>query len=338
MTVMTIPQKIFPWLSGPWQQLWQSKQQQNLAHALLFMGTYGLGKKELAQYLAKALLCNNANDMGDICGSCAACHLTNANSHPDLMIIEPAESGKAIGVDQIRGVVKFVNETTIKGGYRIIIINPATAMNINAANALLKTLEEPTPNTLIILISEPGMRLPRTILSRCRKILFSKPSSAVAVEWLHTQLPPEDYNIEPQLLLKLADGSPLRALALLQKDLLSVREDLYDGLHALSENLEDPIKFAEKWLDADHLCVVDLMLSWLTDLLRYKLTQDPDTLLNTDYKTKIVKVGLTLLHANLMAFIEQLQQTRADLLSSVNLNKQLLLEDLFIRWTDYVSR
>src|SRR6478736_5493688 len=104
MTEISIPKNVFPWQGLPWQQLWESKQKQQLAHALLFMGAGGLGKKQFAQVLAKALLCSDASNNGEVCGQCTGCHLINANTHPDLMVIEPAENGKAISVDQIRDV------------------------------------------------------------------------------------------------------------------------------------------------------------------------------------------------------------------------------------------
>ncbi len=326
---------IFSWQTQVWQHLWQAKQQQRLAHALLFLGTEGIGTREFAIAFANAILCAQPTDLGNWCKECQACHLLHAATHPDLIIIEPEKTGQRIGVDQIRDVIKSVNETTLRGGYRIIIICPSTSMNTNAANALLKSLEEPVPNTLFILISDEGLRLPATIVSRCQKIVFPKPSHDQALQWLKTQLINE--KVDPQLLLKLVNGAPLRALSFLEKDLLVLREDIYQGLHSLSRGQSDPIKLAAQWQNEDQINVIDLLLSWLTDLLRYKLTEDPTHLINSDYHNEIVKVSVGLLKNNLLAYIEHLQQTRGVLLSSVNLNKQLLLEDLLIQWTHYVS-
>lgn len=327
---------IFSWQRELWPRLWQAKTENRLAHALLFVGMEGIGKRQFAEALACSMLCSKPSPFGVSCKACDGCYLISAKSHPDLLVIEPEEKGKAIVVDQIRDVIKLVNETTLKGGYRIIIVDPATAMNMNSANALLKTLEEPTPNTLLILISDQGLRLPATIISRCQKVIFAKPSHTEAMAWLRAQL--VDDKVDPQLLLKLADGAPLKARSLLDKDLLLLRENVYQGMYSLIEGQTDPLQLAAKLHEADHLCVIDLLLSWLTDLLRYKLTEDPASLINSDYQTEITKVSIKLLHANLLAYIEQLQQTRADLLVPINLNKQLLLEDLLIRWAQYVSR
>ncbi len=336
MTSSVPPDKVYPWQATAWQQLWQARQQGRFAHAFLFVGIGGLGKKQFAQTLGNALLCSQPSEAGGQCGSCHACHMAAAKSHPDLMMIEPEEDSKTITIDQIRQVVKNVNETSMQGGYRVIIIHPATAMNINAANALLKTLEEPTPNTVIILVSDQGSRLPATIISRCQKITFTKPSQSEAVNWLRSQLPNE--KVDLQLLLKLAEGAPLKALLWADKDLFTLRKDLYHDVHALTEGAIDPLQLAAKWQELDQLCVVDLLLSWLTDLLRFKLTQDESKLVNSDYRAEIVRVSVALLKNNLLAYIDEIQAARANLVASYNLNKQLVIENVLIKWAQYVSR
>ncbi len=329
------PITIFPWQYGSWQQLWESKQKHKLAHALLLVGMDGLGKSQFAYELAAALLCREPSGWGVRCGKCHGCCMMTAKSHPDFMVVEPAETGKKISVDQVRDVIKNVNETTLKGGFRVIIISPATSMNVNAANALLKTLEEPAPNTLLMLVSNAGLRLPATIISRCQQVAFSKPHHADAIAWLQKKI--SDEKVNPQLLLKLADGAPLKALALLESDVISLRQGLYQDIYSLSQGQADPLQLAAKWQDGDPINIVDLLLSWLTDILRFKVTQDPVDLLNLDYKTEITRTGINLLPNNLFVYIDYLQQARSDLMRAINLNKQLLLETLFIRWTDYVS-
>jgi DNA polymerase-3 subunit delta' len=330
-----LPTEILPWQSGEWQQLWNSRQSDRLAHALLLVGIDGIGKSQFAYAFASAMLCTAPSVTGVRCSVCHGCCMINAKMHPDFIIVEPEEAGKKIGVDQIRDIIKNVNETTLKGGFRVIIINPATAMNMNAANALLKTLEEPAPNTLLILVSNQSLRLPATIISRCQKINFSRPAHHTALDWLGKQITND--KVDPSLLLKLAGGGPLKALELLEKDLLSLRQTLYQGFHGLSTG-GNPIQLAAKWQDTDHLMVVDLIMSWLTDLLRFKLTQSQNDLVNTDYKNEITKTSVAILYDNLLAYMDHLQQTRTDLVSSINLNKQLLMEDIFIRWAQYVPR
>lgn len=325
---------ILPWQHQQWQQLWRAKQQGRLPHAFILVGENGLGKKQFASCFASAVLCQKPTDSGERCGVCHACHLLKAKSHSDLLMIEPEEKSQNITVDQIREMVQQVNETTLHGGYRVIIIHPASAMNMNAANALLKTLEEPAANTLIILIADLSLRLPATILSRCQKIIFQKPDHAMAQSWLQSQ---NTTKIDEILLLKLADGAPLKALSLLAGDLLKNRQDFYQGLVSLAEASEDPLLLAAKWQTLDSLVVIDLLLSWVMDLCRLKMTQDSDNVINDDYLTDIKKLETRIQQTDLFAFLDQVQQMRGKLLTGLNLNKQLLLEELFIRWTQYVS-
>lgn len=160
---------IFPWQQKEWELLLKNKHR--LPHALLFTGNEGVGKKQFALTFASLLLCKQPND-AQPCGNCHACHLLKANSHPDLILIEPETN--IIKIDQIRDAISLANETAQQGGYKIFIINPANAMNINAANALLKILEEPAPSTLFILISTLNSRLPATISSRCHFPIFGE--------------------------------------------------------------------------------------------------------------------------------------------------------------------
>lgn len=331
-----LEQTIYPWQTRQWNALWESKKINRLAHALLFTGINGLGKKQFALNFAGLMLCSAPTPTGYACGNCHACHLMAGNAHPDLVMIELEESAKSITVDQIRELVRMVNETAMQGGFRVVIIHPATAMNVNAANALLKTLEEPTPNTLIILISDHGMRLPATIRSRCQNIVFNKPAPTDAIAWLNACMQAKTFDVE--LLLKLADGAPLKALSLMDKDALALRGDLYQGLHLLGEGQLDALALSAKWQDKEQLQVIDLLFSWLMDVLRFQVTGEAGVIVNHDYGAHIAKMSAVLLKKNLLGLLDYLQQTRAIVLSAVNLNKQLLLEDIFIRWANYVSR
>jgi len=299
----------FPWHKKQWQQLWQRHQTKRLPHALLLVGADGLGKKQFALRFAHALLCANPNHDGKACQQCHNCHLFQAQSHPDFMLVTPELEAKQIKINQVRDVVQFVNQSALQGGYRIIIIDPAASMNNNAANALLKSLEEPTEKTLFILINNQQLRLPVTIISRCQKIIFQTPLTADALTWLQKK------NLScasPELLLKLAEGAPLKALDLLAQDIFTLRENLYQGLYNLSRGIADPLQLAIEFQEKDLILVFHLLLSLLKELLLYSKTQ-------------------------LLDYIDYVQGAYANVLSSLNLNRQLLLEDLFIKWTQYVS-
>jgi DNA polymerase-3 subunit delta' len=157
------------WLQPGRNQLQQMIRQGRLPHALLISGSEGLGKRMLADWLAGTLLCEQSHGDVSACGQCSACGWFDNGWHPDLLRLEPEEAGKAIKVDQVRRLGASLGMTSHSGGYKITIVQPADAMNVNAANSLLKTLEEPTANTLLILLTATPGRLPATILSRCQR-------------------------------------------------------------------------------------------------------------------------------------------------------------------------
>ncbi|MDE2117918.1 MAG: DNA polymerase III subunit delta', partial [Betaproteobacteria bacterium] len=170
--------EIYPWQKNDWVRLQELRKRP--PHALLFKGSRGIGKLDLTMNFAQLLLCQKPGESGFACGKCPSCHWLEQDSHPDFRLLQPealslggeeSESGKKpskqISVDQIRGLADFIGMSAHQGGRRVVIIHPAEAMNINAANALLKNLEEPPPGLLFILVSHKPQQLLPTILSRC---------------------------------------------------------------------------------------------------------------------------------------------------------------------------
>jgi len=137
---------VLPWQAELWRQLAGRTQH---AHAYLLHGPGGIGKRQLAEQLMALLLCQRPVD-ATACGECKACQLLAAHTHPDHYILEPEEVDKAIRVDQVRDLVGFVTQTAQLGGRKVILLEPAEAMNLNAANALLKSLEEPSGDTVLL--------------------------------------------------------------------------------------------------------------------------------------------------------------------------------------------
>jgi DNA polymerase-3 subunit delta' len=328
---MTI-ETILPWQNTLWDALLQRATQERLPHALLFIGADGVGKKQFALAFAHYLLCQSST-AGKACGCCRACHLLNAGSHPDIKLVEPEESAQVIKIDQIREIVSFINETALLGGYRVIIIHPASAMNISAANALLKSLEEPTPKALLILICNQSQRLPATISSRCQKIIFPKPTREMALSWLK-----ENVNSDAlELCLNLTENAPLKVNELLANETLTLRNNLYQALLQLSQQQADPLQLAAEWHDKEIQAVLILMLSWLRDLLRFKLTAIEKNIINIDYQAALSKLTGKITAKNLLEYLDHVQQSYARILHSLNVNRQLLIEELFIRWRQLCS-
>ena len=175
-----------PWHCEQWQSLNDLIDDQRLPHAIIVNALEGVGAEHLAQALAYRILCSQVEN-GVHCGQCSGCLTLKAGSHPDFYQIEPEEKSKVIKVDQIRSLCESVAKTSQQGGWKVAIISPAEAMHTAAANALLKSLEEPESNTLILLVSSRLSAIPMTIRSRCQIESLAIPDASIAEQWLSRQ-------------------------------------------------------------------------------------------------------------------------------------------------------
>jgi DNA polymerase-3 subunit delta' len=325
---------LYSWHKNAWQSLWEAKQNHRLPHALLIVGKIGIGKEHLAKRLASTILCSHPEANGSTCGVCHSCHLIRAGSHPDLKYIAAESPGNIIKIEQIREVVQFVNETSMQNGFKIVIINNAHHMNRYAANALLKTLEEPPTHTLFILITIERKRLPATITSRCQKLILDKPDDSVALDWLQSQLSdPHLFSKDTQqIALHLAGGAPLKALSILTNDIMAYRQTVYEGLAALHLSQADPLQLAAQWHERDMETLFHLLFYWIHDILKLKLTQNTSVIVNVDYKDVLTKMTQKLQVNFILSYLDEVQNRYAKIVNSLNLNRQLLVEELLIRW------
>lgn len=237
MSVVVAPEDAVSAPALPWPALlpWQhatltglARNRADVPHALLFYGPRGIGKHALALNLARALLCESPRGDGTACDACAGCRYAIAGQHPDLLRLElmtlDEETGElgmteTIPIERVRALIEFTQLTSHRQGVKVAVIAPAERMNTNAANALLKTLEEPPPGTYLLLVAEQPGRLPATILSRCRKLAAPRPDATAARKWLAAQ-----GVRSPELLLAQAGGAPLAALALSDANLQLERQ------------------------------------------------------------------------------------------------------------------
>jgi len=194
-----------------------------LPHALLIRGPAGIGKLAFAQAIAKALVCEQRKREVTACGQCSACDWVEQRSHPDVRVVEPdklaepveddagekKKGGHQIGVEQVRALAEFVNLSSHRGRAKVIVVHPAEALNPNAANALLKSLEEPPPATYFLLVSHRWHQLLPTIKSRCRQVLLPLPDRESARAWLA-----EQGVSHPEVALAQAGGAPVSAAGL----------------------------------------------------------------------------------------------------------------------------
>jgi DNA polymerase III subunit delta' len=322
----------FPnWLNPAWQQLLRSWQQGRLPHAVLLTGAFGTGKHLLAHRLAALLLCQQPVAAGEACGQCAACGWLQAGSHPDLATLQPEETGKAIKIDQVRALGVELGMTSHGGRYKVAVVSPADAMNVNAANSLLKTLEEPTDRTLLILISASPGRLPATVRSRCQQLRIHAPGPGEALDWLVAG------GLAPDIgrrCLQLAGGAPLEAAELAASDQLAVCDRRLAELVAVFNGRQDPLRVAADW-QGEHEARA---LLWWQGLLQALVRRQQAGLTPAE-----PQMAQTLQQISESVDCRQLYELSDRLIRARNslgsgLNRQLVLEDLLIDWARLAGR
>jgi DNA polymerase-3 subunit delta' len=322
-----------PWQDMVWDRLRQARADNRLPHALLLTGMAGVGKARLAGHLARALVCSTPTAEGDPCGQCRNCQLSGVGHHPDIHWYRPEEPGKVIKVDAIRELTQSSVLTASGSGRAVFIVDPAHAMNSAAANALLKTLEEPAGGAVLLLVSSSPDRLPATIRSRCQLLAIQAPPPDLARAWLVEQglAAPQ-----AQRLLALFGGAPLRALAATGGEWLAELDDMWDGLERLSHGRSDPVALAADWQGRDVAEVLDWLILWVMDLLR--LCADPSSLPRFDQGAaeRFQNIAERLDCKDLHGFLDSVYELRRRLTS--NLNGQLVLERLLIDWTRLMAR
>ncbi len=283
-----------------------------------------MGKARFARQLAASLLCEQSQADGLACGKCRQCLLLAAGNHPDLRLLVPEEGKTQIGIDAVRELVAGNTLSVGEGAYRVFIIDPADSMGRAAANALLKTLEEPIEGTLIILLSARADRLPVTIRSRCQSLRFSLPTEQEAIAWLecNSQLTPED----AVQLLRLANGAPLRVPALIENGELGRHNRLLKDFVAIATGESSAVSLGEAWLkDHELASLLRYVNSWLAAMIRQKMThsaEDTFPLLQSLHE----RLDLELLY-RLLDQIHEIQR-----MSTNNLNPQLALESILLEW------
>lgn len=237
-----------PWHAAHWARLQARRQRGALPHALLLCGPAGLGKRAFAQRFVQGLLCEQPID-GDACDRCRSCLLLAAGSHPDLASLsfglrKDGVQRSEIVVEQIRELSSRLAMSSQFGGWQVAVIDPADAMNAAAANALLKTLEEPAAQTMLILLADAPWRLPQTIRSRCQRIELQLPAEAEALAWLQAEGVADAASA-----LTAAGGNPGLARAWAREGALDRRREVRKDLAALAAGRGQAPEVVKRWLD-----------------------------------------------------------------------------------------
>lgn len=315
------------WLSPVWSWLAPALTADRLGHALLFVGPPGVGKRRLADTLARALLCQSPGADGLPCGECRACAQMAAGSHPDYAELTPEEGARDIRVAQTRA---FGRKLSLTAHYhrRVGLIDPAEAFTAGAANSLLKTLEEPPAGAHILLVSERPSAVLATIRSRCQRIRVPLPAPAEAEAWAAGRDP------AVAAALPLARGAPLRAEALAEAGAGERHAQWWDDLEALLGGRASPPEVAERWNAGPHAELLDWLYLTAGDVLKRAAGVPPEAWVQRDHAQRLENVAESIDVSRLRRTVNVIVETRR--LLSTNVDRQLMWEALAIEL--WVSR
>lgn len=317
----------YPWLAPLWTRLLSMRQR--VPHALLLAGPLGVGKRALARGWAQSLLCERPAGDGEACGACEGCHWFDAGTHPDFMHVTLQERenregevrmATEISVDQARQAVDFVQLSTYRAGYRVVLIEPAEALNTASANALLKVLEEPPINTVFVLVSHQPRQLLPTILSRCHKLEAGLPDKSALAGWL------KQNGLDDQALAWVS-GAPLAALAAREAGELEVRQEVLDVL-SKGDRL-DSVALAEAWnRQVPARTWHKVSYKWLLDLLSCTLGGKAG--FNPDYQAALSGLAKRANLASLLDFARR--ESDSGRWVDHPLNRQMVMEAWLIEY------
>jgi DNA polymerase-3 subunit delta' len=314
-----VASEIYPWLSGHWSFFMQRLGTDRLAHALMIGGPAGSGKMNLASAMVARLLCRE--DQPRACGQCRSCELLAGGAHPDYFEVTPEQDSEVIKVDQVRGLIAKLNLTASISARKVAYIHPAESMHAAAANALLKSLEEPAGNTVLILVSNNPARLPATIRSRCQSISVAQPDKRLVSDWLEKCSGKSKAVVSAAL--QAAGGSPLRAVHYLDSPELDAYVRVQAGLATL---LARPGAVSLVSSQLNELNPIDVW-RWLSTC-----TGEVIKFMMADLPLNWLPANINLNDKTLLQLQKQADMNRQ--LSVTSVRGDLLLQDWLIRWAE----
>ena len=337
----------YPWQQPAWSRIQQLASRGRLPHAILLSGQFGIGKWHFAESLADYLLCRSPKaDLA--CGQCRSCQLINADTHPDKRYFIPEYTDKPIKIDQIRELSTYVGKTAQLGGRKLVLLGPVEQLNINAANALLKNLEEPAGDTVFILTTHVLSGVMATIRSRCQLFPMATPDNSVAVEWL------EKLKInDAQTLLQLAGGAPIVARDMVEGDYLEHLGLFISTLDTLSQQnanqrLPADIGMASDWVPIGVKQITQWWLQIIHQLVQHSFVSSDSASLVTDgakqhseiseAMQRVLVAGRSANRKWLFKFQDKLLLLRRQVLDGANPNLQLLIEELLLDWQAIIKQ
>jgi len=298
-----------------------------MPHALMIHEAPGAGGDWLANWVAQLVLCTEGGQARSHiapCGHCAGCQRVAAGQHPDLSSVRPIDDSRQIRIEQVRELAQELSLTSHQGGYKVGVLSPADVLNRFAANALLKTLEEPSPRTVLILVATQPSRLPATILSRCQRVRVAAPSRADAVAWLESTRGRGDW----KAVLDIVGEAPMLAADSDAAAVVQIGTEVRRGLEEAVAGASDPVATAERWSRAELPLRLRCFENWLTERIRGHFG-DPGFLTEVGAVTYLQRPETVL---NIRELFELLDGVR-DLKSALEtpINRSLALEGLLRR-------
>jgi DNA polymerase-3 subunit delta' len=296
--------------------------QGHLPHALMIHESPGSGGEWLALWCAQLVLCEQ-HALAP-CGTCRSCSRVAANQHPDLSWIAPEEGSRQLKIEQVRALGQELALTSHGGGYKVAVLSPADLLNRFAANALLKTLEEPAPRTLLILVVTQPSRLPATILSRCQRIRVPAPPRVESLRWLTEARGPNAW----EAALDTLGEAPLSVVRADPGELAAIGTEARKTLEALASREADPVATAERWARSELPLRLQCFENWLTE--RIRRAQREGAFMTEMRAGPYLSGGAPVLNIReLFRLVDEVRELRATL--DVPLNRGVALESLFRR-------
>ncbi len=319
--------RLCPWLRPALQQLDAARQANRLGHAWLICGPAGSGKLNLALVLATRLLRGAVGEPPPLPAADAIAAMRNrhvpTDHHPDLHWLYPEEDKRTISVDQVRAIGEALTLKSHAGGAKVVIVEPADGMTVAAANALLKTLEEPSENTYLLLLAEQPGALPATIRSRCQRLVVAAPDRDALGAWLSSSEPQDTAQ-----LAWLARGAPLRVAEMLEANDTQLFKELSDKVCLVSQDKIDSQAVAEAWTKLPHGVALEWLARQLHGALRQRLAPNVSTVVTDPPTTTLHNAWAHLTVRELFEQHERVERLRS--LGGSGINMELALQALLL--------
>lgn len=350
---------IYPWFKKEWDKL-SLLPKKKFPHALIVTGLSGIGKQDFCHLLIQSLLCeelykktgeqHSGSLVEDLpldeslpCGVCPSCRQVQAGSHGDFLTLEIREGKKSIGVDQIREMINWINLTHQSKQKKVLFIPAADKMTLQASNALLKTLEEPPGEVVILLLVDHLKSLIATVRSRCQIVSLAKPDKQVIRQWLEESYPDWEINSavdssfqsNHSLLLSLAFYTPLKVKQLLTSNELSQRKKIIEQLFLIIENNKAPVLASGELSKIEIQQIIYWLQAIIFDLIYIHFNVDNEKLINQDYFQQLSTISPRLNSLLLFELLKELNQYYQFQGTAINL--QLLLDSYLIKWRNCIN-